>query len=238
MDIQKNKAAMASFLASIMLSAVPVSAQIPVVVPPTSKWHPEPPPVLQRPCMIIDSEKNMTYMIGYDSRGDIVFNFVEQTTCAADWDTVIWTSLPYPGGKKPYHTEQCFLTSTHHFGVQYEGGFAIWDHWARTWTLKDLPCTVGYPNNAALVAQNGATLVDDYLIQWEDSNGGHLAGVQFVNDSVNSCEILSTSNVPTQKTLAASPVDGKTYFLFGPKSSCWYDITSATSPSTSPVQTT
>ncbi|KAI7817569.1 hypothetical protein BC939DRAFT_325004 [Gamsiella multidivaricata] len=38
--------------------------------------------------------------------------------------------------------------------------------------------------------------------------------------------------------VAASPKDGKTFFLFGPKGSGWYDIDSATTPSDKPVSTT
>ncbi|KAI8594630.1 hypothetical protein EDD21DRAFT_76945 [Dissophora ornata] len=181
----------------------------------------------------------MTYMIGYDSQGSLVFNFVQQSTCSSNWTTVTWTSLPYPGGGKPYHTEQCFLTSTHHFGVQFEGGIAIWNHWARTWTYLSIPCTLTYPNNAAIVYQNNQTTIDDILIQWEDTKGtAHLTGVQLVNDTVHSCSQLSTTNVPTNMTVAASPNDGKTFFLFGPKGSGWYDITSATTPSDQPIQTT
>ncbi|KAF9195616.1 hypothetical protein BGZ50_004014, partial [Haplosporangium sp. Z 11] len=239
MDIQKNKAAMASFLASILLAAAPASAQVeldPSLV--KAKWHPEPPPVLQHPCVVIDSANNMTYMIGYDSRGDLVFHFVQQSTCAANWSTVIWTSLPYPGGNRAYHTEQCFLTSTNHFGVQYAGGIAIWDHWARTWSYENIPCKVTYPNNAAMVYQNKDGKLDDILIHWQDSNGGHLTGVQLIGDKVNSCSDLTTSNVPTDMNLAAAPNNGKTFFLFGPKGSGWYDISAATSASTTPVQTT
>lgn len=39
-------------------------------------------------------------------------------------------------------------------------------------------------------------------------------------------------------SVAASTVTGKNFFLFGKKSSCWYDIESATSPSTQSVTTT
>lgn len=39
-------------------------------------------------------------------------------------------------------------------------------------------------------------------------------------------------------SVAASTATGKNFFLFGKKSSCWYDIESATSPSTQPVTTT
>ncbi|KAG0009508.1 Ribosomal protein S6 kinase alpha-4 [Entomortierella chlamydospora] len=181
----------------------------------------------------------MTYMLGYDSQGSIVFNFVEQDTCSSNWSNATWTSLPYPGGGKPYHTEECFLTSTHHFAVQYEGGVAIWDHWARTWTYRDIPCAVTYPNNAAMVNQDSQALIDDILIQWEDSKGAaHLTGVQLYNDTVNACNELSTTNVPTDMKLAAAPDDGKTFFLFGPKGSCWYDITAATTLSSQPIQTT
>ncbi|KAG0258614.1 hypothetical protein BG011_003175 [Mortierella polycephala] len=180
----------------------------------------------------------MTYMIGYDSQGDLVFHFVEQSTCAANWSTVIWTSLPYPGGKRAYHTEQCFLTSTNHFGVQYEGGIAIWDHWARTWSYENIPCKVTYPNNAAMVYQNKDGKLDDILIHWQDSKGGHLTGVQLIGDKVNSCNDLTTPNVPTDMAVAAAPNNGKSFFLFGPKGSGWYDISAATSASTTPVQTT
>ena len=38
--------------------------------------------------------------------------------------------------------------------------------------------------------------------------------------------------------LAAAPLTGKSFFLFGPKSSCWYDITAASSASDQPVLTT
>ncbi|KAF9278758.1 hypothetical protein BGZ68_008357, partial [Mortierella alpina] len=239
MDIQKNKAAMASLLASILLAAAPASAQVQVDPGQVQgKWHAEPPPVLQHPCVVIDSVNNMTYMIGYDSRGDLVFNFVQQSTCAANWATVTWTSLPYPGGGKPYHTEQCFLTSTNHFAVQYEGGIAIWDHWARTWTLRAIPCAMTYPNNAAMVYQDKSGKLDDILIHWQDSKGGHLTGVQLINDNVNSCSELTTSNIPTDMSLAAAPNNGKTFFLFGTKGSGWYDITAATSASSQPIQTT
>lgn len=39
-------------------------------------------------------------------------------------------------------------------------------------------------------------------------------------------------------SVAASTQTGKNFFLFGKKSSCWYDIESATAPSTQPVTTT
>ncbi|KAF9982533.1 hypothetical protein BGZ65_002750, partial [Modicella reniformis] len=241
MDIQKNKVALASFLASILAAIGPVAAQV-VIEDPNNplagKWHPEPPPVLQHPCVVIDSVNNMTYMIGYDSRGSLVFNFIQQSMCSANWTSATWTSLPYPGGGKPYHTEQCFLTSTKHFAVQYEGGIAIWDHWARTWTYRKIPCVLTYPNNAALVYQNKDATVDDILIHWQDAKGGHLTGVQLVNDDVHSCSELTTPNIPTDMSLAASPNDGKTFFLFGSKGSGWYDINAATSPSDRPVETT
>ncbi|KAG0038712.1 hypothetical protein BGZ89_008001, partial [Linnemannia elongata] len=57
-------------------------------------------------------------MIGYDSQGSLVFYAIEQSMCSANWATVPWISLPYPGGGKPYYTEQCFLTSTNHFANQ------------------------------------------------------------------------------------------------------------------------
>ncbi|KAG0091129.1 hypothetical protein BGZ92_001429, partial [Podila epicladia] len=236
--VSKNKAAMASFLVAL-LAALPASAQVdldPGNLP--SKWHDEPPPVLQHPCVVIDKVNNMTYMIGYDSRGSLVFNFVQQSMCSSNWSSVIWTSLPYPGGGKPYHTEQCFLTANNHFGVQYEGGIAIWDHWARTWTYKNIPCELSYPNNAALVYQNKDAHLDDILIQWQDSKGAHLTAVQLLNDNVNSCYQLPTTNVPTDMSVAASTRTGKNFFLFGKKGSCWYDIESATAPSNQPVTTT
>ncbi|KAF9898050.1 hypothetical protein BX616_004557, partial [Lobosporangium transversale] len=205
---------------------------------PVSRWHPEPPPVLQHPCIVIDSTNNMTYMIGYDSRGSLVFYFVQQSTCAANWSSVIWTSLPYPGGGKPYHTEQCWLTASRHFAVQYEGGIAVWDHWARTWTYKKIPCELTYPNNAAMVWQNTESKLDDILIQWQDTRGGHLTSVQLRNDDVYSCEQLTTPNVPTDMRLAAAPLTGKTFFLFGPKASCYYDINAADSSSEHPIQVT
>ncbi|KAF9133429.1 hypothetical protein BGW39_009740, partial [Mortierella sp. 14UC] len=193
MDIKKNKAAMASFVSSILLAA-PSMAQ--VLIPTDDlqgKWHPEPPPVLQQPCIVIDKVKNITYMIGKDSQGSLVFYAIEQSMCSANWTTVPWISLPYPGGGKPYYTEQCFLTSTNHFAVQYLGGIAIWDHWGRTWTYRNIPCTLTYPNNAALVLQDKTNAVDDILINWVDAKGtGHLTGVQLVNDNVNSCSELST----------------------------------------------
>jgi len=47
-----------------------------------------------------------------------------------------------------------------------------------------------------------------------------------------------SSDIPKDMSLAASPVDGKTYFLFGSKGSGWYDIDSASAPSDKPVDTT
>ncbi|KAI8346715.1 hypothetical protein B0O80DRAFT_224897 [Mortierella sp. GBAus27b] len=239
MDIQRNKAAMAAFISTFLLSASKVAAQVDI---PTgdlqARWHPEPPPVLMKPCIVIDSVNNMTYMIGYDSKGALVFNFIQQSMCSANWSTATWTSLPYPGGGKKYHTEQCFLTATRHFAVQFEGGMAVWDHWARTWTYKNIPCTLTYPNNAALVYQNKDATLDDFLIHWQDSNGGHLTGVQMVNDNIYSCKELDTRNVPTDMKVAASPVDGKTFFLFGPKGSGWYDIDASPSCTDYPVKTT
>ncbi|KAG0289312.1 hypothetical protein BGZ97_006494, partial [Linnemannia gamsii] len=240
MDIQKNKAAMASFVASILLAA-PSMAQvyIPNLGDAQSKWHPEPPPVLQKPCIVIDKVKNITYMIGYDSQGSLVFHAIEQSMCSANWSTTPWISLPYPGGGKPYYTEQCFLTSTNHFAVQYLGGIAIWDHWGRTWTYRDIPCTLTYPNNAALVYQDKQATIDDFLINWVDGKGiGHLTGVQLVNDTVNACNELTTTNVPNDMTVAGAPNNGKTFFLFGPKRSCYYTITAAGSVSQNPVTTT
>ncbi|KAF9539413.1 hypothetical protein BGW38_009938, partial [Lunasporangiospora selenospora] len=76
---------------------------------------------------------------------------------------------------------------------QYEGGLAVWDHWARTWTYKNISCPLKYPNNAALVYQNNDSKQDNFLIQWEDGAGkGHLTGVQLLNDEVCSCVELST----------------------------------------------
>ncbi|KAG0319707.1 hypothetical protein BGZ99_004973, partial [Dissophora globulifera] len=240
MDIQQNKAIMAKFLGSILLAAAPALAQVQIGDPLNlpGKWHAEPPPVLQHPCIVIDADNNMTYMIGYDSTGVIVFNFVQQSTCESNWTTVTWTSLPYPAGGH-YHTEQCFLTSTHHFAVQYEGGIAIWNHWARTWSYEAIPCTLTYPNHASVVYQNVPSLIDDILIHWQDTKGAaHLTGVQLYNDTVHSCNELTTTNVPTDISVAGAPTDGKTFFLFGPKASCYYDITSATTLSDQPIQTT
>lgn len=158
------------------------------------KWHAEPPPVLQNPCVVVDSVNNLTYMIGYDSTGAIVFNFVQQSTCSANWTSVTWTSLPYPGGGKPYYTEQCFLTANHHFGVQFEGGIAVWNQWARTWTYETVPCPLTYPNNLAPVFQDSTGLIDDLLVQWQDNQGvAHLTGIQLLNDTVHSCSQLSTT---------------------------------------------
>ncbi|KAF9376093.1 hypothetical protein BGX21_003586, partial [Mortierella sp. AD011] len=130
----------------------------------SKRWHAEPPPVLQKPCIVIDEDNGRTYMIGYDSQNTLVFNFIDSTEACDnkkkelskgekadggewqenghDWQHARWTSLPYPGGTRQgrrFDTEHCFLTSHLKFMVpSYEPdgevGFSVWDHDLRTWT--------------------------------------------------------------------------------------------------------
>lgn len=107
------------------------------------RWHSEPPPVLQKPCLVVDRENDRTYMIGYDSRNTLTFNFLDSTAACDskqerrkddkaegtgtwlesdgfDWKHAQWTSLPYPGGVhqgRRFDTEHCFLSSDHKFIV-------------------------------------------------------------------------------------------------------------------------
>ncbi|KAG0339953.1 hypothetical protein BG004_006604, partial [Podila humilis] len=118
----------------------------------TKRWHAEPPPILQKPCLAVDRVHGRTYMIGYDSQNTLTFNFINSNeTCLSDeddddfdWRTAQWTSLPYPGGghaarKRFFDTENCFLSSDYQFIVPTfethngEGGFSIWNHWDRAW---------------------------------------------------------------------------------------------------------
>ncbi|KAF9994853.1 hypothetical protein BGZ79_000360, partial [Entomortierella chlamydospora] len=130
----------------------------------SKRWHAEPPPVLQKPCLVVDKDNGRTYMIGYDSQNTLVFNFIDSTEACDnkkkelskgeeadggewqenghDWRHAQWTSLPYPGGARQgrrFDTEHCFLTSDLKFMVpSYEPdgevGFSVWDHDLRTWT--------------------------------------------------------------------------------------------------------
>ncbi|KAF9433104.1 hypothetical protein BGZ76_009884 [Entomortierella beljakovae] len=111
----------------------------------SKRWHAEPPPVLQKPCLVVDKHNGRTYMIGYDSQNTLVFNFIDSTqacdknkkeklrsekvegeewrdsTSEFDWRNVQWTSLPYPGGSahhgRRFDTESCFLSSDLKFMV-------------------------------------------------------------------------------------------------------------------------
>ncbi|KAF9976139.1 hypothetical protein BGZ73_009114, partial [Actinomortierella ambigua] len=235
----KNKAAMASFLASALLASRPVLGQVQVdpgqVV---GKWHPEPPPVLQRPCIVIDKASGRSYIVGFDSQDTLTFEFIEQTMCEANWRKAPWVSLPAPkGAGKKFETEFCFLTTDGHVGVPYQGGFAFWDHIARGWTYKDYSCALSWPNHAALVHREKSQGIDTILVHQEQSSGASLTGIQLIHDNVNSCYNLPTTNVPTGMVWAASPGNNTSYFLFGKQQSCWYDITAEDSPSSTPVRT-
>ncbi|KAF9179630.1 hypothetical protein BGZ51_006767, partial [Haplosporangium sp. Z 767] len=109
------------------------------------RWHAEPPPVLQHSCLVVDKVNERTYMIGYDSRNTLTFNFMDSTEACGvekhekhrgnksegnsspwldndgfDWKHAQWISLPYPGGVhqgRRFDTEHCFLTSDNMFMV-------------------------------------------------------------------------------------------------------------------------
>ncbi|KAG0199548.1 hypothetical protein BGX28_007225, partial [Mortierella sp. GBA30] len=110
----------------------------------SKRWHSEPPPVLQRPCLVVDRANDRTYMMGYDSQNTLTFNFLDSTKACNlhtqhekhkddiwlegddkndngfDWKYAQWTSLPYPGGVhrgRRFATEHCFLSSDHKFTV-------------------------------------------------------------------------------------------------------------------------
>ncbi|KAF9944981.1 hypothetical protein BGZ70_004162, partial [Mortierella alpina] len=109
----------------------------------SKRWHSEPPPVLQKPCLVVDRANDRTYMIGYDSRNTLTFNFLDSTAACDskqehrkgdktepaetwlesdgfDWKHAQWTSLPYPGGVhqgRRFDTEHCFLSSDNKFMV-------------------------------------------------------------------------------------------------------------------------
>ncbi|KAF9086583.1 hypothetical protein BGX23_008775 [Mortierella sp. AD031] len=130
----------------------------------SKRWHAEPPPVLQSACLAVDKKNGRTYIIGYDSKKVLTFNFIDSTeACDSvqeeknhadngdedewqegfDWRHAQWISLPYPGGAahqgRRFDTEHCFLSSDRKFIVPSyerdgEGGFSVWDHDARTWT--------------------------------------------------------------------------------------------------------
>ncbi|KAF9217164.1 hypothetical protein BGZ59_006046, partial [Podila verticillata] len=115
----------------------------------TKRWHAEPPPILQKPCLAVDLVHGRTYMIGYDSHDTLTFNFIQSNeTCLSDkddddldWRRAHWISLPYPGGGhagRRFDTEHCFLSSDNQFVVPTfeadgEGGFSIWNHRERVW---------------------------------------------------------------------------------------------------------
>ncbi|KAG0223450.1 hypothetical protein BGW41_005589, partial [Actinomortierella wolfii] len=233
----KNKATLASFLAGALLAARPVLGQVDVDTDRLAgKWHPEPPPILQRPCIVIDKTNNRSYIVGWDSKDTLTFEFIEQTTCEAEWRKAPWISLPTPKGRK-FETEFCFLTTDGHVGVPFQGGFAIWDHIARIWSYKTYECPITWPNHPAVVHQERSQGIDTILVHQEGSSGGHLTGIQLIHDNVNSCYDLPTTNVPTGMSWAASPGNNTSYFLFGKEKSCWYDITAENSPSSTPVRT-
>ncbi|KAF9977126.1 hypothetical protein BGZ73_006893 [Actinomortierella ambigua] len=106
------------------------------------RWHAEPPPVLEKACMVIDQVHKRTYMIGYDAEGTLTFNFINSADCfhhgsssssssgrhqrdkALFWQHAQWVSLPYPGrsGGRAFDTEHCFLNSDHEFVVPFVHG--------------------------------------------------------------------------------------------------------------------
>ncbi|KAG0031089.1 hypothetical protein BGZ82_007147 [Podila clonocystis] len=125
----------------------------------TKRWHPEPPPILQKPCLAVDRVHGRTYMIGYDSHDTLTFNFINSSeTCVSkkdeddfDWRHAQWISLPYPGGEhagRRFDTDQCFLSSDNQFVVPTfeadgEGGFSLWNHGEREWRHARIsaPCS-------------------------------------------------------------------------------------------------
>ncbi|KAG0042742.1 hypothetical protein BGZ83_000125 [Gryganskiella cystojenkinii] len=91
------------------------------------RWHPEPPPVLQRQCLAVDKVNGRTFIIGYDSSNSLVFNYINSTEACDDdkkrtnrasssdeqwhddnlgkddeagfdWQHAHWTVLPHPAG--------------------------------------------------------------------------------------------------------------------------------------------
>ncbi|KAG0317392.1 hypothetical protein BGZ97_005465, partial [Linnemannia gamsii] len=113
----------------------------------SKRWHAEPPPVLKSACLVVDKANGRTFIIGYDSKEVLTFNFISSTeACDStkeekqkgehadsdeewqdkgdegfDWQHAQWTSLPYPGGAahhgRRFDTEYCFLSSDHKFMV-------------------------------------------------------------------------------------------------------------------------
>ncbi|KAF9179656.1 hypothetical protein BGZ50_006775, partial [Haplosporangium sp. Z 11] len=127
-------------------SVIKIVAMMAAINPHLHKrWHAEPPPVLQHSCLVVDKVNERTYMIGYDSRNTLTFNFMDSTEACGvekhekhrgnksegnsspwldndgfDWKHAQWISLPYPGGVhqgRRFDTEHCFLTSDNMFMV-------------------------------------------------------------------------------------------------------------------------
>ncbi|KAF9917010.1 hypothetical protein BX616_002189 [Lobosporangium transversale] len=199
----------------------------------TKRWHPEPPPVLQRPCLVIDKIHGRAYMIGYDSKDRLVFNFMDSTE-ACDSNK-----------QERYKSEET--------GDGSEGGFSVWDHGRRTWTHIRInrPCTyheeeyekggkmrmkedtkrIKFERPARMIVvyqsyrehathrhrstnhldgdNNDQEALDTIVAQWEDRHGRHhLTGVQLVNHMVYSCHDIKIGQVctlPPNITLVASP---------------------------------
>jgi hypothetical protein len=111
------------------------------------RWNAEPPPVLQSACLAVDKRNGRTFIIGYDARDHLTFNFINSTEACDgskdennnesqtgseakewrdkgdkgfDWQHAQWTSLPYPGGARQgrrFDTENCFMSSDFKFIV-------------------------------------------------------------------------------------------------------------------------
>lgn len=103
--------------------------------------------MLKSACLAVDKANGRTFIIGYDSKEILTFNFINSTeACDSnkeekkkgnqadseeewqdkgaegfDWQHAQWTSLPYPGGAvhqgRRFDTEHCFLSSDHKFMV-------------------------------------------------------------------------------------------------------------------------
>lgn len=103
--------------------------------------------MLKSACLVVDKANGRTFIIGYDSKEVLTFNFIDSTeACDStkeekqkgdqadseeewqeegaegfDWQHAQWTSLPYPGGAvhkgRRFDTEHCFLSSDHKFMV-------------------------------------------------------------------------------------------------------------------------
>lgn len=103
--------------------------------------------MLKSACLVVDKANGRTFIIGYDSKEVLTFNFIDSAeACDStkeekqkgdqadseeewqeegaegfDWQHAQWTSLPYPGGavhkRRRFDTEHCFLSSDHKFMV-------------------------------------------------------------------------------------------------------------------------